>query len=272
MAPNLKDDINSLNQKIQDENEINNYKLTKFQNEISKNDATCDALNQLNDDGFAYIKADFYGIEQNCKNLKELKNTYETLSKDPSPGNRYRAYTCYEWIPNERNLKKQNSTQYFQSKEYNYIDGGNIRIFDPISSTFLENHILKDVIEKDIELAKKTGIINFDETFELGLHQIRYRAHGIEPAYSSPLWLHRDDEPLVFVHLFNLSENAIGGNNLIATTPKTITHIIQLKEPLETILLTKKYYHAVTPLGSANGDPAYRDILLVTFKKMKNDI
>uniref|UniRef100_A0A914YNM2 Uncharacterized protein n=1 Tax=Panagrolaimus superbus TaxID=310955 RepID=A0A914YNM2_9BILA len=242
MAPNLKDDINSIKSGIQNENEIKDYdcKLKELNNEIAKDDATSDALNQLNNDGFAYIKIDFYGFETNCTEIEELKTTYDSLPIDPSPGNRYRAYTCYDWNPTEQSLKKQDSTQYFQSKEYNYIDGGNIRIFDPISTTFLENSVLKGLIQKDTELAKKTGIINFDETFELGLHQIRYKAQGIEPAYSSPLWLHRDDEPLVFVHLFNLSDNAIGGNNLIATSPKAITHIIQLKSPLETILLSKR--------------------------------
>ena len=83
--------------------------------------------------------------------------------------------------------------------------------------------------------------------------------------FSSPLWLHRDDEPLVFVHLFNVSDNALGGDNLIATDFKTITHLIRLGNPLETLLLTKKPYHAVTPLGSADKNCAFRDILLVTF-------
>ncbi|KAE9547475.1 hypothetical protein FO519_009314 [Halicephalobus sp. NKZ332] len=124
---------------------------------------------------------------------------------------------------------------------------------------------MREILKKDIEIARESGIVTFDDGLEMGLHQIRYTAKEGEPAYSSPLWLHRDDEPLVFVHLFNLTENSLGGDNLIASDHKTITNLIRLTSPLETLLLTKKPYHAVTPLGSGDENPAYRDILLVTF-------
>lgn len=85
------------------------------------------------------------------------------------------------------------------------------------------------------------------------------------PSYGSPLWLHRDDENLVFIHLFNLSANANGGDNLIAYEPKKIDKLIRLINPLDTLLVTKKHLHSVTPIGSSDDVIAYRDILLITF-------
>ena len=241
------------------------HSLADEESKAEKNPTTS-ILKQVNDYGFAHIKPDHYcNTEMNRDFLEDMQETYANLSKDPSPGNRYRAYACYDWLPNQQKFVKQNSTQYFQSKEYNYVDGGKIREFDPIPDGYLNNPILKALIEKDVELAKQTSIIDFESKFQMGLHQIRYNAQGTEPSYSSPVWLHRDDEPLVFVHLFNLSQNVLGGDNLIATDPKTITHILRLNSPLETLLLTKKPYHAVTPLGSSNGDRVFRDILLITF-------
>ncbi|CAJ0952018.1 unnamed protein product, partial [Mesorhabditis belari] len=233
-----------------------------------------EVLDQLDTLGFAHIKPDFYystDDSESFSNIETLQDTYSSLSRDSDPGNRHRAYASFQWSPLNNELIKKDSTDYFQAKEYNYIDGGKIRTFDPICPRYLKNSLLKSVVEKDIDLAKETGIIDFSSSVEIGLHQIRYVANGTEPAFSSPLWLHRDDEPLVFVHLFSLSENAIGGDNLIAKDVKTITHLIRLQKPLETLVLTKKPYHAVTPLGSSHG-AAFRDILLVTFMNKKSSL
>uniref|UniRef100_A0A914YNT5 Prolyl 4-hydroxylase alpha subunit Fe(2+) 2OG dioxygenase domain-containing protein n=1 Tax=Panagrolaimus superbus TaxID=310955 RepID=A0A914YNT5_9BILA len=236
----------------------------------STSNPTIEVINQVKNYGFVHIKPEYYiNSKINLDLIEDMQEKYANLSKDSSPGNRFRAYACYDWLPNEQKFVKQNTTHYFQSKEYNYDDGGKVRLFDPIVEAYLNNPVLKTLIEKDVELAKQTGIIDFESEFQMGFHQIRYKAQGTEPSYSSPVWLHRDDEPLVFVHLFNLSKNVLGGDNLIATDPKTITHIFRLNSPLETLLLTKMPYHAVTPLGSSNGDNAFRDILLITFMNKK---
>lgn len=158
--------------------------LTDDEESKAERNPTTHILKQVKDAGFAHIKPDHYcNSEMNRDLIEDMQETYANLLKDPSPGNRYRAYACYDWLPNQQKFVQQNSTQYFQSKEYNYIDGGKIREFSPITDAYLNNPILKTLIEKDVELAKQTGIIDFESKFQMGLHQIRYNAKGSEPSY-----------------------------------------------------------------------------------------
>lgn len=60
--------------------------------------------------------------------------------------------------------------------------------------------------------------------------------------------------------------------SVIASTPKAIDRIIHMK-PFEGLLLTKDYYHAVTPMGAARGEEmGYRDILLTTIEEHDSTI
>uniref|UniRef100_A0A914DGS7 Uncharacterized protein n=1 Tax=Acrobeloides nanus TaxID=290746 RepID=A0A914DGS7_9BILA len=112
-----------------------------------------------------------------------MQSSYHFLPEDPTPGNRFRAYACYDFLPKDKTFLKRESNEYFQSKKYNYIDGGKIRKFHPICDQFLDNKLLKTLLAKDIALAQQLDVVNFDSTLELGLHQIRYAAKDTQPAY-----------------------------------------------------------------------------------------
>lgn len=229
-------------------------------------------LARLVDNGFDVIKPRYYLSKADNNGLKQVLATFDKLEKDPAPGNRYRAYTRFYWDQANGSAIKDENNDYSQSPEYNYMDGGKIRKFAPICNEFLLNPVIQQLMANNIEIAKGSNIVNFDSSLEIGLHQIRYQAKSSEASYSSPPWLHRDDEPLVFVHLFRLSNNVIGGDNLIAESGKLINSVIRLRNPLETLLLTQKILHAVTPMGSSNSANSQRDILLVTFQNKKPEI
>jgi hypothetical protein len=233
-------------------------------------DSTSSILSKLSKSGFAHIEPSYYlgtlGTPYPQFDMKALQSSYKRLNLDPAPGNRYRAYTRYNWDTKQSKLVKDTDNNYFQSKKYNYADGGKIRVFDNIGEGFLNNPVIRYLLERNIALAQQSSVVNFADDLSVGLHQIRYRAEIQNTAYSSPIWLHKDDEPLVFVHLLSLTPNLLGGDNVLSQDAKSIDDIIRLTSPLETIVLTKKYLHAVTPMGSANDTPAYRDVLLVTFQ------
>ncbi|MCY8463517.1 2OG-Fe dioxygenase family protein [Bacillus atrophaeus] len=219
----------------------------------------------LLENGYSYIPADFYQQKTENTAVRELQTTYDALKADPKGGGRYRAHSRYILAPNSDTLELDPDNGYFQSKEYNYDDGGTVRQFEKISDEFLLHPVTQYMINTNVEIARQTDLVEWEKEVIVGLHQIRYHVTPDAPSYSSPIWLHRDDEPLVFVHLFKLSEDAIGGDNLIAPSVKQIDKVLRLTHPLETIALGQKVFHAVTPVGTANEDGAHRDILLVTF-------
>ncbi len=223
-------------------------------------------LGDIYSKGYAYIPSNYFFKQVPHTPLEEVLRTYDDLKPDPSPGNRFRAYIRFRWDESRDQLVQDDNNDYYQSKEYNEADGGKIRQFDAIPPRFLNNPIIKETIKGDTEIAKAISVVTFSETLEVGLHQIRYRALPQSPAYSSPIWLHRDDEPLVFVHLLHLSPHAIGGDNLISVSKgNTVNDVLKLTSPLQSLALTQKPLHALTPLGTKSNNPALRDILLVTF-------
>ncbi|MEK3812891.1 2OG-Fe dioxygenase family protein [Bacillus sp. FSL R7-0685] len=219
----------------------------------------------LKENGYSYIPADFYQQKTTDAAVRELQLTYDDLKADPKGGGRYRAHSRYILAPDSDTLELDPDNGYFQSKEYNYDDGGIVRQFKKISDEFLQHPVTRHMIHSNVEMARQTDFVDWEKEVIIGLHQVRYQVTPDAPSYSSPIWLHRDDEPLVFVHLFQLSEDAIGGDNLIAPSVKQIDKVLRLTNPLETLALGQKVFHAVTPVGTANRDGAHRDILLVTF-------
>ncbi|UPJ17482.1 2OG-Fe dioxygenase family protein [Bacillus cereus] len=222
-------------------------------------------VHEFESKGFLEISNEiFLQEEENHRLLTQAQLDYYNLEDDAYGECRARSYSRYIKYVDSPDYILDNSNDYFQSKEYNYDDGGKVRQFHSINDSFLYNPLIQNIVRFDTEFAFKTNIIDTSKDLIIGLHQVRYKATKERPSFSSPIWLHKDDEPVVFLHLMNLSNTAIGGDNLIANSPREINQFISLKEPLETLVFGQKVFHAVTPLGTECSTEAFRDILLVT--------
>lgn len=136
--------------------------------------------------------------------------------------------------------------------------------FAVMDKKVIDLSIMQNVINTNLKIIQDFAPLKNHQELVLGLHFIQYKIEKFGASYSSPDFLHIDDEPLVFVHLLNLTENAWGGDNLIADLKtKEVTNVVRLEKPFETMILTQDYYHAVTALGAREGE-AKREILLFT--------
>jgi hypothetical protein len=107
---------------------------------------------------------------------------------------------------------------------------------------------------------------------QIWVHLFRYKATVNSPAFSSPMWLHKDDEDVVFVHLIDRSKDMIGGDSLIAPDSKHIERVIKLENRFDTLVVNHQKFHAVTPVGLKENSKekfSTRDVILVTFQQMK---
>ncbi|WP_340617313.1 3(1)-hydroxy-L-isoleucine 4-dioxygenase HilB [Xenorhabdus entomophaga] len=232
-------------------------------------------INHLSSEGYSYIPGEYYTnlneINTYVKNdyLQELRNGYNNLTLDPySLGNRLRGYSQCKRLEDET-LIFGHFTPYKQTKKYNPDTGDIVRNYPLLPKSITENIILQFLLKDDIRFIEKYGKIGKLNNLTIGIHLFRYQAKFDSPAYSSPVWLHKDDEDVVFVHLINSSSNMLGGDNLIASTPKKIERVLRLQNPFDTLVVNHDKYHAVTPVGcSINGEIATRDIILVTFQKV----
>lgn len=228
-------------------------------------------MSRFESEGFARIDARNYLSEIDANTaLEQLKTYYATSLASDGPRNR--AYLKLDWERQSNTVSVSENQNYFQSKETNIDDGGKVREFARMPAEILENSVIQNMIDRNMCL------IAVDERFKrvdyltVGLHFVQYQVESLGASYSSPVGLHIDDEPLVFVHLLELSPNALGGDNLIARlNDQVIQHVIRLEKPMETIVLNNNCYHAVTPLGSREGT-AYRNIILFTIEPQSTQV
>lgn len=227
--------------------------------------------------GFSHIPASVYVDEYEEREVQNFQSSYFVLPPDDKGGNRYRTYKPLHLISGE--LIPVENHGYSQSKDYNPDLGGLVRRIPPMDEKVFSLSIVQKTIFTDIGIAKRMGIIDFNQPVKIGLHCVRYNPTKGIPSFSSPPGLHKDDEDIVFIHIVNVSSNLLGGENVICTSavpkispdghPPYLAHI-NLTEPLEALCVTKKHYHQVFPMSVVTGRSAYRDILLVTFENLKS--
>lgn len=213
--------------------------------------------------GFTFIAgSEYFSHEITNSVYHEFTKKFEaSLTSD---GVRQRSYLKLKWDRKANHISIAENQNYFQSKMSNSDDGGKIRSFSQINADVLMSPVMTTILKKNIDIIKNNEQLNDYPDLTLGIHFIRYSVCKPGASYSSPVGLHVDDEPLVFVHLIELSSNAIGGDNLIANlSNQEITHVVRLENRLDTLCLTQEVYHAVTPLGSSE-NIANRDVILFT--------
>ena len=104
--------------------------------------------------------------------------------------------------------------------------GGAVRQFKMLDKKIMDLPIVDSILRKNINMIKNYQPLMGHENLTIGIHFIRYVVNEWSASYSSPDWLHKDDEPLVFIHLVGLSRFALGGDNLIASDDGKITNVI----------------------------------------------
>lgn len=214
--------------------------------------------------GFLMIEADHYLKNSAKDSLTVLNHLYETALRADGPRNR--AYLKLEWFRDNNQIVVSKNQNYFQSAVTNTQDGGKIREFSQMDAEIIHLPIMKNILQQNLKIVEQYESLSPYQKLVLGLHFIQYTAKTGEASYSSPVGLHLDDEPLVFVHLLELTPNALGGDNLIAQLKdQEIKNVIRLEQPMETLLVNRNCYHAVTPLGSRAGI-SKRNILLFTIE------
>lgn len=233
-----------------------------------------DLKHTLSYDGYAIVNYRYfrdYGTGFSCgedEALVQLQDSYDLLPVDPYSSARYRTYTRFlVTSPNPLHVESCENASYIQSYAANDIDGARERKFPPITAAALSNKLLVGLLKADAEIMSDYFGLT---SFYIGIHQVRYKTSIRSPSFSSPIWLHRDDEALVFVHLINTSPGLVGGTNVIARDQKTLVDVVELTNPLDTLILTRNLLHCVTPMGCKNAyNQASRDIFLVTFEERK---
>lgn len=214
--------------------------------------------------GYVHIDSSNYVEKQDIAEVVEFQGLSFLLPEDTYGGQRYRTHS--RLVLKSNTIFNGETSEYSQTKEYNYNLGDVKREMEPIHEKILSMPFFQKTLFKDIELAKQVNLVDFEAPVRIGLHHVRYLPTFSTPSYSSPPWLHKDEEQIVFTHLVGSSHNIVGGDSVISTEDMEYTTVMSLQHAFDTLVVSNhKVMHAVTPIGLASGQVGYRDIFLVTF-------
>src|SRR6266850_4886253 len=155
---------------------------------------------------------------------------------------------------------------HFQTLDYNQLNGGIERWFKPVSEEIGGGASMRTILEYCRALFGRLA----PETarWHIEVHQFRIEARTGEQGKPTPEGMHRDGVDYVLVLLINRRNIASGVTAIHGLDGQPLGHFT-LTDPLDAALVDdRRVAHGVTPVEPLDPKaPAYRDVLVVTFRK-----
>lgn len=154
---------------------------------------------------------------------------------------------------------------HFQSLQYNALQGGIQRWFEPVAPSVVNSATLRTILRYCHQLFGQVAPAT--RRWHIEVHQFRIEATADTAGEPTPEGSHRDGVDYVLVLLVN-RRNIASGTTTIHGPDGRLLGDFTLTHPLDAALIDDhSVYHGVTPVRPMDaGKPAFRDVLVVTFK------
>lgn len=182
-------------------------------------------------------------------------------------GGRYRRRRFGVWSADRQGVIERGAHQpHYQSVNYNTLNGGIERWFEPIDDKIANGDSFRTILEYCRALFSR--LAPDTPRWHIEAHQFRIEAKPGEHGKPTPEGMHRDGVDYVLVLLID-RRNIRSGTTTVHDLDKRALGSFTLTDPLDAALVDDaRRYHGVTPVEPENPAlPAYRDVLVVTFKK-----
>jgi hypothetical protein len=234
------------------------------------NSAIVEALSTA---GFAFARAnEFESLlpqRVNSFDWRSFAKSWNDLGLDTymADGGRYRRRRFAAFAVSANEIVRKPHQPHYQSRDYNPLNGGIERWFEPTTDAVATNPMLLatlrlcfsifDPMTKDAPSAWHTEV-----------HQFRIEARAGERGQPTPEGLHRDGVDWVLVLLIT-RENIAEGVTTIYDLARQPLGNFTLTAPLDAAFVDdSRVYHGVTAVEPIDPSrPAYRDVLVATFRR-----
>ncbi len=166
-------------------------------------------------------------------------------------------------------IQRRAHQPHFQSRDYNRLYGDIERWFEPIAPDIGDSPGMHSILHFCIRLF---GKLSTDvRTWHVEAHQFRIEARSEESGQPTPEGVHRDGVDYVLVLLIARC-NIVSGTTTIHALDHSMLGSFTLRQPFDAAFVDdSRVFHGVTPVEPQNPElPAYRDVLVVTFKSADN--
>jgi len=225
-------------------------------------------------DGFAFVRARVMRellVPAGLTDWEGFTDTWNDLGVDTfmADGGRYRRRRFAAFAASAAGFERKAHQPHYQSRDYNALNGGVARWFDPITETAATHPAMRAILATCHRLFDDlTPEARRPPVWHVEVHQFRIETDPARQGLPTPEGMHRDGVDWVLVMLV-CRENIASGQTCMEDVTHRPVGSFTLTEPLDSALVDDdRVFHGVTPLGRL--DPsrlAYRDVLVVTFRR-----
>jgi hypothetical protein len=164
------------------------------------------------------------------------------------------------------NIKRGAHQAHYQGLDYNRLNGGVARWFEPILPEIGDGPSMRTILDYCRTLFGQMAPTT--AAWHIETHQFRIEARLGEEGRPTPEGMHRDGVDYVLVLMID-RHNIASGTTTIHDLDKRMLGSFTLAAPLDAALVDDaRCFHGVTPVEPQDpSHPAYRDVLVVTFRK-----
>ncbi|GBQ21050.1 hypothetical protein AA0472_0328 [Acetobacter estunensis NRIC 0472] len=196
--------------------------------------------------------------------------SWERLGVDlyMADGGRYRRRRYATFALAEDAIIRKKHQPHYQSRDYNALNGGIERWFEPVEREIGAHPVMHAVLSLIRRLATDlTPIARRPEAWHAEVHQFRIEARDNEAGQPTPEGLHRDGVDWVLV-LMVRRENVASGETTIHDLQGNELGSFTLSSPMDAAFVNdNQVFHGVTPIQPVRPDaPAFRDVMVVTLR------
>lgn len=224
--------------------------------------------------GFAFVEADAMAAILRRTGLDDwaaFAESWNDLGLDGymADGGRYRRRRHAAFAVSADGLARKPHQPHYQSRDYNPLNGGLARWFEPIRADVADHPAMTAILTSCFALFDGlTPPATKPAAWHVEVHQFRIEARSDEEGRPTPEGLHRDGVDWVLV-LLVARDNIASGMTTIHDMDRRPLGSFTLTRPLDSALVDDgRVYHGVTPVEPLDpSKPAYRDVLVVTFRR-----
>jgi hypothetical protein len=235
-------------------------------------------------DGFAFVRAPEMRAVLEVAGLRDWDSfaaSWDDLGVDMymADGGRYRRrrFACFRAVTLQpaglsrggEAITRKPHQPHYQSRDYNPLNGGIERWFDPVTEAIGTHPALRAILSSCRTLFDRlTPVSVRPPAWHVESHQFRIEARHGQDGRPTPEGMHRDGVDWVLVLLVNRVNIASGETSVgdLATRP---LGSFTLTDPLDAAVTDdNRVYHGVTPVTPLDpARPGHRDVLVVTFRR-----
>ena len=224
--------------------------------------------------GFAFVEAPEMGVLLEKAGLSDWQSfaaSWDDLGVDAymADGGRYRRRRFAAFRATPDGITRKPHQPHYQSRDYNPLNGGLERWFEPVTEAAGRHPALTAILLTSHALFDRMTQAELrPPAWHVEIHQFRIEARLGEEGRPTPEGMHRDGVDWVLV-LMVRRENVASGETTIYDLVKRPLGSFTLTTPLDSALVDdSRVYHGVTPVVPLDPtQPAYRDVLVVTFRR-----